>query len=194
MRLITAPEKYEPKNDDVCVFLGGGITNCPNWQQEVIDKLSEFPDSVVVFNPRRDNFPIDDPNAAEEQIKWEFDALEDANVFTMYFCDSPSDQPICMYELGRNILRMFEKYPDLGEDQIVVSVEEGYKRKNDVMIQADLAGFFWTECMANREALINSHVERIKEMTIHYLEGVWDGEENGYVYNHRERADESLEE
>lgn len=193
MRLITAPEKYEPKNDDVCVFLGGGITNCPNWQQEVIDKLSEFPDSVVVFNPRRDNFPIDDPNAAEEQIEWEFDALEKANVFTMYFCDSSSDQPICMYELGRNLLRMYEKYPETAEDQIVVSVENGYKRKNDVLIQSDLAGFFYTECMDDREALIESHVDRIKDRIMDYLAYKYDEEEHGRLYNHREIENKFIE-
>ena len=32
-------------------------------------------DDLVVFNPKRENFPIDDPNAAYEQIAWEFSWL-----------------------------------------------------------------------------------------------------------------------
>ena len=57
----------------------------------------------------------------------------------MYFCSGESDQPICMYELGRNILRMQMRFPSDWEKRIVISVEDGYKRKQDVIIQTDLA-------------------------------------------------------
>ena len=114
MRIITAPEPLDINDDDVVVFLAGGITNCPNWQKEVIELLQRAVSrysNLVILNPRRDNFPIDDLNAAEEQITWEFNALERCTVFSMYFSDGDSDQPICMYELGRNIVRMQMKYP-----------------------------------------------------------------------------------
>ena len=36
--------------------------------------------NYTVLNPRRKNFPIDDPKAAREQIVWKYHALRDANV------------------------------------------------------------------------------------------------------------------
>lgn len=142
MRIITAPDPLDIKDNDVVVFLAGGITNCPNWQKEVIDLLQRSVNrysNLVILNPRRENFPIDDPNAAEEQITWEFNALERCTVFSMYFSDGNSDQPICMYELGRNIVRMQMKYPIDWQDRLIISTSYGYKRYPDVLIQTELA-------------------------------------------------------
>ena len=140
MRVITAPEIIEKKDNEKYVFLAGGITNCPNWQKDVIEYLGPLrSDDLVILNPRRENFPIHDPSAAYKQIEWEFDALEKADIFSIYFCSGKSDQPICMYELGRNILRMQMKYPTDWDHRIVISVEEGYSRKTDVLIQTELA-------------------------------------------------------
>ncbi|MBQ2856480.1 MAG: nucleoside 2-deoxyribosyltransferase domain-containing protein [Bacteroidaceae bacterium] len=147
MKVITAPEKYTVKDTDILVFLAGGITGCPDWQQEVIKYLQEFDaspeecslDDLVIFNPRREDFPINDPSAASTQISWEFQWLERADIFSMYFANSTSDQPICMYELGRNIARMQMRFPTEWSHRIVISLEKGYKRENDVMIQTRLA-------------------------------------------------------
>ena len=141
MKVITAPQDYIPQPNDVLCFLAGGITNCKEWQEEVIFTLKRIEglEHLVVFNPRRDNFPMDDPNASEEQIVWEFIWLNRADIFSMYFCRSESDQPICMYELGRNLHKMKTDYPTSYEDRIVVSVEDGYKRECDVKIQTMLA-------------------------------------------------------
>ena len=141
MKVITAPQDYIPQPNDVLCFLAGGITSCKEWQREVIFTLKRIEglEHLVVINPRRDNFPIDDPNAAEEQIAWEFNWLNRTDIFSMYFCRSESDQPICMYELGRNLHKMKTDYPTSYEDRIVVSVEDGYKRECDVKIQTMLA-------------------------------------------------------
>ena len=89
MKIITAPEYYEPYDKDISVFLAGGITNCPNWQKNVIDTIkndySVINDSLVLFNPRRDNFPIHDKLAAIQQIDWEFDMIEKCNIFQCIF-------------------------------------------------------------------------------------------------------------
>lgn len=141
MRVITAVENYELDDNEVVVFLAGGITNCPNWQENVINELRSSEDeleNLVVINPRRENFPIDDPNASNDQITWEFNALEACDIFSMYFCDSPSDQPICMYELGRNIYKKSEE-DESYEKRIVITCEKGYKRRGDVEIQTELA-------------------------------------------------------
>ena len=145
MKVITAPEEYDCKDKDVICFLAGGITNCSDWQQEVIKELKNmenggaYMDNLVIINPRRESFPIDDPNAAEEQIEWEFKWLQRANIFSMYFCTGESDQPICMYELGRNIVMMQWKFDATWKNRIVISIEDGYKRQQDVNIQTKLA-------------------------------------------------------
>jgi hypothetical protein len=48
--------------------LAGGITGCPDWQSKLINLLRN--EDIVIFNLRRKNFPIHDPTAVEEQIKW----------------------------------------------------------------------------------------------------------------------------
>ena len=55
------------------VFLAGGITDCPDWQAEMVEMLSDT--DLTLFNPRRADFPIGDPLAAQKQIKWEHDHL-----------------------------------------------------------------------------------------------------------------------
>jgi len=134
MKVITAPD-YSFKNEvGTLAFLAGGITNCPEWQDEVIEILKDS-DAGVLLNPRRKNFPIHDPNAAREQITWEFDALGDAQIFSMWFSAGESDQPICMYEYGRNVA-IHQQQGDL--KCVVVGVEPGYRREADVRIQSEL--------------------------------------------------------
>ena len=142
MRVITAPEFYIPQEHDITVFLAGGITNCPDWQSKVIKDLNvdnRYLESLVIFNPRRENFPIWDKSAAYAQIEWEYQMLEKCDVFSMYFSSGDSDQPICMYELGRNILRMQMRFPSDWQDRIVISVENDYIRRQDVLVQTELA-------------------------------------------------------
>lgn len=168
MRVITAIEDYQLKDGEVSVFLAGGITNCFEWQDEVIDILRkrEYTDKLVIFNPRRKNFPIGDPTASHDQITWEFKQLEKMDIFSMYFCGGISDQPICMYELGRNIVRMQNRFPADWEERIIVSVEDNYKRKDDVFIQTDLAtgkgkNIFLLNSLADRDFLIKCHAGAI---------------------------------
>lgn len=152
---ITAPDTRKP--DGLSVFLAGGITNCENWQREVIRRL-EFCD-VVVYNPRQEHFDITDKSASYKQIRWEYERLETMDIFSMYFCNSDSDQPICMYELGRNIIRMQNRFPNDWQDRIVISVEYGYRRTQDVIIQVGLCspGLF-----VETDADPDVHAQRIK--------------------------------
>lgn len=148
MEVIIAPNKknvysgYKPS-----VFLAGGISNCQDWQSEVIEYLKQYEVNnkldLRVYNPRRPNFNIetDDP---EEQICWEYNNIKSAEIFSMYFCNSESDQPICMYELGMRLGRIVEdpyRFLTLlnGTYNTIISVEDGYKRTNDVIIQTRLA-------------------------------------------------------
>ena len=141
MRVIEAPCYYEPFDKDVSVFLAGGITNCRDWQWEAIKKIEDNHsyDSLVILNPRRDNFPMNNKLAGYQQILWEFEMIEKCDIFSMYFVSSDSDQPICMYELGRNISEIKNEYMGTWGHRIIVSVEKGYKREQDVLIQTRLA-------------------------------------------------------
>ena len=134
MNVITAPEPFPLLGGQPIVFLAGGITNCPNWQQEIINRLAGVTTGTLL-NPRRPNFPINDPDAARAQITWEFNALARANIFSMWFCAGTSDQPICMYELGRH-LALYNAGHQL--HRVVIGIEPGYKREADVRIQTGL--------------------------------------------------------
>ena len=141
MKIVTAIEDFKANSYDVVCFLAGGITKCWNWQDEVIKELAKYKNTekLVICNPRRPNFPIHDPNASEDQIRWEFKWLERCDIFSMYFSESESVQPICMYELGRNLFRMQIMYPGTYKDRIAITCEEGYSRIQDVKIQSKLA-------------------------------------------------------
>ena len=98
MRVVTAPEECIYLPTDIKCFLAGGITNCPDWQHDVVEVLRGFEakhlgelDDLVLFNPRRENFPINDPNAALEQITWEFKWLQQMDIFSMWFSGGSSD-------------------------------------------------------------------------------------------------------
>lgn len=154
LKVITAPEQYIKEKNDIYCFLAGGIQNCKEWQNEIITSIKEFsnnpdnlfeflhnnPYTLVLFNPRRPNFPIHDPNAAEEQITWEYKWLEQMDIFSMYF-DGPtkSDQPICFYELGRHLSEMKIRFPNDFYKRIVIGVSPDFKRCQDVIIQTKLA-------------------------------------------------------
>lgn len=108
------------------VFLAGGITNCPDWQQEMVELLGDT--DLILFNPRRKDFPIGDPDAAMEQIKWEHDHLRVADMILFWFpCETLC--PIVLYELGAW---------SMTSKKIFVGVHPDYKRRPDVEIQTGL--------------------------------------------------------
>lgn len=133
-QIIIAPSNEKPLYTSV--FLAGGITNCKEWQNDVINEL--LYDKVSIFNPRRGHFDVSDKSESNRQILWEYERLEQMDIFSMYFCNDNSDQPICLYELGRNVVRMQNRFPSDWQKRIVISVEDGYRRKQDVIIQMSL--------------------------------------------------------
>jgi len=175
MKIITAPDtnsvwKYYLSGDTL-VFLAGGITDCPEWQKEVIKKLNIEDNHVIICNPRRDNFPIHDPNASYEQIEWEYKALNKCYIFSIMFCESTSDQPICFYELGRYIERMKLRFPKDWKNRIIVSCDDEFKRIQDVLIQTKLATSNRVKVNVGKgEDLINTHVHCI-EKAVEYIRG-----------------------
>ena len=97
MHYIEAPEYLQHTFGHRSLFLAGGITNCPNWQREMVGLLCDT--DLILLNPRRKDFPIHDPAAAEGQIVWEHRHLRGADAILYWFpCETLC--PIVLYELG----------------------------------------------------------------------------------------------
>jgi hypothetical protein len=125
-QIITAPSTEAGRYRTRC-FLAGGITDCPQWQDELIGMLSRE-DGLTLYNPRQTNFDVRNPNAADAQIEWEHARLRDANLVSFWF---PSETlcPITLYELG--------KLTERGT-ALVVGCHPNYKRRTDVVKQTAL--------------------------------------------------------
>ena len=129
--IITAPnEIYSIENHkNAKIFLAGGIQQCEDWQSYVISELQSVPD-ITLYNPRRKNFPIGDKSAAVTQISWEFNHLRDADMIIFWFAKG-SLNPIVLYELGL--------WGNSSDTPIIIGIDPEYERKQDVMIQTQLA-------------------------------------------------------
>jgi len=161
MKVITAPEYYVPTREEITVFLAGGITNCENWQKEVINYLMSLPeektDKLVIFNPRRDKWPkSSDTEEIRRQINWEADYIRSADVFSMYFTNTEkSDQPICFYELGR--------YSGVFGKKDIISYQEGFKRALDVEFQMSTIKKWGHACVnANANFNVNKNITPVQ--------------------------------
>ncbi len=125
MHYIDAPIEYDGHLPSI--FLAGGITGCELWQSQISEMLSN--EDIAVLNPRRENFPMSDPDAAEEQIRWEFRHLARATAALFWF-PPQSLCPIALYELGKW---------SAGSRPLFVGTDPGYQRQVDVKIQTALA-------------------------------------------------------
>lgn len=123
--VIKAPEALVTSG--FTVFLSGSIDmgKAKDWQTEIADKLRD--EDVILFNPRRDDW--DDSWKQEmsfkpfrEQVEWELNALEKADMIVVYF-DKDGQAPITLMELGLH-----------KDDDMVVCCPEGYFRKGNVDI------------------------------------------------------------
>jgi len=124
MKYIEAPEIHTWKNQSL--FIAGWISWCPDWQKEYINYFRDT--SLAVLNPRRTDFNIEDKSVEIEQITWEHEHLEKADIISFWF-GKETICPIVLYELG--------KYANSNKE-IYVWVDPAYERKSDVEIQMDL--------------------------------------------------------
>jgi hypothetical protein len=110
------------------VFLAGSIEMgaATNWQRQVEVALDGL--SVVILNPRRDAWDagwvqsIGNPEF-REQVEWELEAQERADVIAMYF-DPATRAPVTLLELG-----LFAR-----SGKLVVCCPDGFWRKGNVEI------------------------------------------------------------
>ncbi len=126
MTYIEALTEYDGPGPSL--FLAGGITGTFDWQADVVARLADLP--LAILNPRRKNFPIDDPNAAPAQIEWEFRHIRRATAVLFWF---PPETlcPIALYELGGRAL--------VREQPLFVGTHPDFQRRLDVEVQLRLA-------------------------------------------------------
>ena len=87
------------------VFLAGSIEMgaAEEWQQRVVDELTDAA-NVVILNPRRADWDATwrqeaaDPQF-HEQVSWELDMLEAADIVVMYL-EPSTRSPVSLLELG----------------------------------------------------------------------------------------------
>lgn len=125
MNYIEAPEEFLYTGKSL--FLAGGITDCPNWQQEISEELED--ESIIIFNPRRKYFPENKINAALQQVEWEFRYLRKATAISFWFPEETLC-PIALYELGA--WSMMSK-------PIFIGIHPNYRRKLDIEIETQFA-------------------------------------------------------
>jgi Nucleoside 2-deoxyribosyltransferase like len=127
MKYIECPEVYYCAGKDKCLFLGGGITNCFDWQTEVVEKLSTS--SLTLLNPRRkERFPKGDGDAVKAQIEWEWLHLGRADAITFWF-PPEATASMTLYELGAWACR---------PKKLFVGFHPDFSRKNSLTIQTKL--------------------------------------------------------
>jgi hypothetical protein len=132
-KVIVAPSYVTTKNK-ISLFLGGGISNCPDWREVIIEKIKlnnnpydkKMFDDLVIFNPRRKVYPKGDK--LKEQVIWEFEKLKDSNIIVFWFSEG-STNPITLFEYGKYLPTSVK---------LVVGIDKGYIRKSDVEIQTNL--------------------------------------------------------
>ena len=107
MRHIKAPNPLELSYKDYRIFLGGSIEMglAEPWQDRLAEALSCYDDSIVLLNPRRDNWDaswVQDPTPGtnfEQQVSWELLHQENCSLAVYYF-DAATKSPITLLELG----------------------------------------------------------------------------------------------
>jgi hypothetical protein len=124
-RIIKAPSPLTNLTTPT-LFLSGSISAPPTWQETLTSSLSHLP--VTILNPLRPGW---DSSWKEElsfppyveQVNWELDGLEKADVVAVYF-GPEAKAPITLMELG-----LVAK-----EKKAVVCCPAGYWKRGNVQI------------------------------------------------------------
>ena len=134
---IKAPNDYSAHIEGrKSIFLAGSIEmgKADRWQDRVATELSDK--DVLILNPRRNNWnsnweqSIDNPKF-KEQVEWELQALEDADIILMYL-QSDTMSPISLLEFGL--------YAKSNPQKLIVCCPDGFWRKGNIDITATKYG------------------------------------------------------
>ena len=125
-RVLKPPEPIDIPPGVKSVFLAGSIEmgRAGRWQDDVAAALADL--AIVVLNPRRDAWDATweqtiENAAFREQVEWELEAQERADVVAMYFAPD-TKAPVSLLELG-----LFAR-----TGKLVVCCPHGYWRRGNV--------------------------------------------------------------
>ena len=131
---IQAPNELVKKDGYVSVFLAGSIEmgKAVDFQRMIIEAADHIP--YIFYNPRRADWnsawqQVKENKDFRQQVEWELDALEAADVILMYF-DPKTISPISLLELG-----IFSH-----SKKLIVCCPEGYFRKGNIDIVCEKYG------------------------------------------------------
>jgi len=125
---IIKPTDDAIREKNISIFLAGSIEMgvAEDWQTRLQEELKDFP--ITIYNPRRDSWDSSweqrETNPQfNQQVNWEMNKLEDANLIFMYF--SPETKsPISLLELGLHA----------NDYKMVVVCPDGFWRKGNVEV------------------------------------------------------------
>lgn len=128
MEELKPPTPLPHTFESFTVFLAGSIEMgaAEDWQNVIARALADL--DLVILNPRRDAWDASWPQDADfepfrEQVEWELDAQERAELIVFYFAPD-TRAPITLLELGLAA----------GRKRAVVCCPDGYWRKGNVDI------------------------------------------------------------
>ncbi|KAM5534633.1 hypothetical protein V8D89_011645 [Ganoderma adspersum] len=130
------------------VFLAGSIVD--NWQDEIVLRLEHLP--ITIFNPLRRDWDStwvvrkSDPRFYE-QVRWELDAQERADVITVYLHPS-TPSPISLLELGLSSRT----------GKVVVCCPDGFGWKGNVEVVCERYGI---PLVGTFEEFVDRVIERV---------------------------------
>jgi hypothetical protein len=155
MIVIKPPHNLLATENKFSVFLAGSIEmgKAEDWQSKIEKALAGQKD-ICIFNPRREGWnaswkqDITNPQFSE-QVNWELDALERANLIVFYF--SPETKsPVSMLELG-----LFAK-----STKVAVCCPNGFWRKGNVDIVCKRYGIKQVENLNQLAEFITNRYEK----------------------------------
>ena len=126
MRAVQCPAEPEPRDGERSLFLAGGISNCPDWQSQLLELLAGT--DWLLINPRREDFDSSNPAMTEAQIAWEHRHLRASSAVAFWF-PPQTLCPITLYELGAW---------SMTQKPLFVGVDPQYKRRLDILEQTRL--------------------------------------------------------
>jgi hypothetical protein len=129
MKYCRAPDLPDIHNR-IPLFAAGGISGCPNWQDDFYTLLNDhLPDNWLFINPRRIGDLAGTGDEASFQIEWEHKWLSRSQVVSFWFPEETLC-PITLLELGKYMIKYSK--------DIFVGCHPNYARRFDVIKQLDL--------------------------------------------------------
>lgn len=126
MNVITAPFGVPEFSNKPKIFLAG----CANteWRKEFVEYFKDK--DVILYDPKRSDWNLMDKSATIEQITWEYQHLNNADIIVFWF-NGGSVCPITLLEFGEWGLAR--------GTPMTVGVSNDYEKRTDIYVQTILA-------------------------------------------------------